>query len=51
VSGALVGALLGLNPRLGGNGAGLIARVLGTLAVLALAASLAIGIHTGFTRP
>ena len=51
VSGALVGALLGLNPRLGGKGAGVLTRVLATLAVLVLTASLAIGIWSGFTRP
>jgi membrane associated rhomboid family serine protease len=45
--GALFGMLLGLNPRLGGRGAGAIARVLGVLAVLALASSLALGIRSG----
>ncbi len=51
VSGALLAAVLGLNPRLGGKGAGVFTRGFAVLAVLALAASLALGIRSGFARP
>ena len=50
VSGALLAAVLGVNPRLGGKGAGLLTRGLAALAVLALAASLGLGIRSGFAR-
>jgi len=46
-SGALVAAVLGVNPRLGGRGAGALTRGIGALAVLALALSLACGIRSG----
>ena len=47
LSGALLGSVLGVSPRLGGRGAGLLTRVLAALAVLALAMSLAWGIREG----
>ena len=47
LSGALLASVLGVSPRLGGRGAGLLTRVLGALAVLALAMSLAWGIREG----
>lgn len=49
--GALVAALLGLHPRLGGRGAGALTRVAAVLCVLALAASLAMGLHSGLRTP
>jgi membrane associated rhomboid family serine protease len=48
VSGALIAATLGVNPRLGGKGAGALTRGLAVLAVLALGVSLALGIRSGF---
>ena len=51
LSGGLLATLLGLNPRLGGRGAGAFTRGLAALAVLALVVSLALGIHSGFARP
>ena len=47
--GALVAAVLGVNPRLGGRGASALTRGAGVLAVLALAFSLAWGIRSGLT--
>lgn len=47
VSGALIATGLGVNPRLGGTGAGAITRGLGVLAALALAVSLALGVRSG----
>jgi rhomboid protease GluP len=46
-AGALLGALIPLSPRLGGPPPGPAMRVLGTIAALALAASLALGVRSG----
>ena len=46
-AGVALGALLPLSPRLGGPAAGAVMRVLGTIAALALAASLALAIRGG----
>jgi len=47
VSGAVLGALVPLSSRLGGPSVGPVMRVLGAIAVLALAVSLALGVHGG----
>jgi rhomboid protease GluP len=49
VSGALIATALGVNPRLGGRGAGALTRGLAVLAVIALAVSLALGIRSGLS--
>ncbi len=51
LGGALVAALLGLNPRLEGRGAGVITRIVAAFAVLALGVSLAIGVRSGLATP
>ena len=47
-TGAVVAALLGLSPRLAGRGAGAVTRAIAVLCVLALVASLAIALRSGF---
>lgn len=47
VAGVLLGAMIPLSPRLGGQAPGLAIRVLGTIAALALAAALALGVRSG----
>ena len=49
--GALLATVLGLHPKLGGHGAGLLARAAAALCVLALAWSLAMGLRTGLATP
>jgi membrane associated rhomboid family serine protease len=49
VAGAVLGAMIPLSPRLGGPAAGRTMRVLGTIAALALAVSLALGVRGGLT--
>jgi len=47
VAGALIGLVVPLSPRLGGPTPGLVMRALGTLAALALAIALALGVRGG----
>ena len=50
-AGALLGALIPLSPRLGGPAPGFATRALGTLAALALAISLVLGVRGGLGGP
>jgi rhomboid protease GluP len=47
MAGAMLGAMIPLSPRLGGSATGPVMRVLGVIAVLALALSLALGVRGG----
>src|SRR6185503_4868135 len=47
VAGALLGAVVPLHPRLGGPASGWLMRALGTIALLALVISLALGVRGG----
>lgn len=51
VSGALIGAVLSLHPRLGGRGAGGATRIAAIVCGLALAASLAVAVRFGLRMP